>query len=49
MADYKGEVLESDLKTKKVYYYVDTVKRIRQISREVFKNKDLIDSLPKRF
>lgn len=49
MAEIKGEELTSDLKTKKIYHYVDSEKGIRQISREVFKNKDLIIHYPRGF
>jgi hypothetical protein len=49
MADIKGEELVSDLATKKVYNYVDTAKGIKQISREVFKKKDLVVHYPRGF
>lgn len=38
--DFKGERVERDLKTKKVYHYYDNELGINQISREVFKNSD---------
>ncbi len=49
MADFKGEKLVSDIKTKKVYDYIDTEKKINQISREVYKDKDLIIHYPRGF
>lgn len=49
MAEFKGEKLVSDLKTKKVYNYIDTEKEINQISREVYKKKDLIVHHPRGF
>ncbi|MEZ4978684.1 MAG: hypothetical protein R2772_05240 [Chitinophagales bacterium] len=49
MTDFKGEKLVSDIKTKKVYDYIDTEKKIKQISREVYKNKDLIVHYPRGF
>lgn len=49
MADFKGEKLVSDIKTKKVYEYIDTEKKIKQISREIYKNKDLIVHYPRGF
>ncbi|KQB42749.1 Shedu immune nuclease family protein [Flavobacterium aquidurense] len=49
MSDFKGEKLINDLKTKEVYEYVDTENKIKQISREVFKNKDEIIHYPRGF
>lgn len=40
MKDFKGEKLSSSLKTKKVFKYIDTEKKIDRISREVYINKD---------
>lgn len=45
----KDENLEKDLKTKKVYHFVDTEAEIDQLSREVFKNKDLEVHYPRGF
>lgn len=49
MADFKGEKLVNDLKTKNVYEYIDTENKIKQISREVFKSKDEIIHYPRGF
>ncbi|WP_337043673.1 Shedu immune nuclease family protein [Emticicia sp. 17c] len=49
MVKFKGEKLVTDSKTKKVYYYIDSEKKINQISREVFKNKDTIIHYPRGF
>lgn len=46
MSDFKGEKLENDLKTKKVYRFIDTEKKIDQISKETYKKKDLIIHFP---
>lgn len=45
----KDEKLEKELKTKKVYHFVDTDAGIDQLSREVFKNKDLVVHYPRGF
>ena len=45
----KDEKLEKDLKTKKVYHFVDTEAGIDQLSREVYKNKDLEVHYPRGF
>jgi hypothetical protein len=45
----KGEKLEKDLKTKKVYHFVDTEAGIDQLSKEVYKNKDLEVHYPRGF
>lgn len=49
MEDFKGEKLKSDLKTKKVYNYIDTEKGIGQLSKEVYKNKDELAHYPRGF
>jgi hypothetical protein len=49
MEDFKGEKLKKDLKTKKIYNYIDTEKGIDQLSREVYKNKDVIVHYPRGF
>jgi hypothetical protein len=46
---FKGEKLEQDLKTKKVYYYHDTEKKTKEISKEEFKNKDVVIHYPRGF
>lgn len=45
----KDEKLEKELKAKKVYHFVDTDAGIDQLSREVFKNKDLVVHYPRGF
>lgn len=45
----KDEKLEKDLKTKKVYNFVDTEADIDQLSKEVYKNKDLVVHYPRGF
>lgn len=45
----KDEKLEKDLTTKKVYHFVDDETGIDQLSREVFKNKDLEVHYPRGF
>ena len=45
----KDEKLEKDLKTKKVYHFVDTDAGIDQLSKEVYKNKDLEVHYPRGF
>jgi hypothetical protein len=47
--EVKGEDLKTDSKTKKVFFYVDTVGKINQISREVFKTKDEEIHYPRGF
>ena len=49
MTSFKGEKLERDMTTKKVYYYHDTEIGIKQISKEVFKKKDVIVHYPRGF
>lgn len=49
MADFKGEKLEKDGITKKVFFYYDTSKKIKQISSEVFKKSDQIIHYPRGF
>ncbi len=45
----KEEILKRDLKTKEVYHFVDDDERIDQLSREVFKNRDLEVHYPRGF
>ncbi len=45
----KEEKLEKDLKTKRVYHFVDTEAGIDQLSKEVYKNKDLEIHYPRGF
>ena len=45
----KDEKLEKDLKTKQVYHFVDTEAGIDQLSREVYKNKDLVVHYPRGY
>jgi len=47
--EIKGEDLKTDSKTKKVFFYVDTVGKINQISREIFKTKDEEIHYPRGF
>ncbi len=49
MAAFKGEQLVKTLQTKKIYNYIDTDKKIDQLSREVFTNKKLIIHYPRGF
>lgn len=49
MADFKGEKLEAELSTKKVFYYHDTVNKIQQLSSEIFKKTDQIIHYPRGF
>ncbi|SFH33097.1 Shedu immune nuclease family protein [Pedobacter insulae] len=49
MTDFKGEKLIKDLKTKKVYDYIDTENNINQISRELFLDKDIEVHYPRAF
>src|SRR5690606_14026115 len=49
MADFKGEKLEANLATKKVFHYHDTVNKIKQLSSEVFKKTDQIIHYPRGF
>lgn len=49
MADQYGEKLEHDLATKEVYYFHDPEKKLKQISKEVFKNRDQIIHYPRGF
>lgn len=46
MAKFKGEILKNDLKTKKVYRYIDEENNIDQLSKEEFKNRDLVIHYP---
>lgn len=48
-ADFIGEKLEQDLATKEVYYFYDSTKKIKQISREIFKKRDEIVHYPRGF
>lgn len=49
MADFIGEKLEQDLATKEVYYFYDSTKKTKQLSREVFKKRDEIIHYPRGF
>jgi hypothetical protein len=49
MKDFRGEKIEKDLATKKVFYYHDTENKIKQISSEIFKNTDQIIHYPRGF
>jgi hypothetical protein len=49
MVDFKGEKLETDLTTKKVFYYYDTANKIKQLSSEIFKKTDQIIHFPRGF
>ena len=49
MTEFRGEKIEKDLATKEVWYYYDTENKIKQISREIFKNTDQIIHYPRGF
>ncbi|MBC3541661.1 Shedu immune nuclease family protein [Rufibacter sediminis] len=49
MEPVKKEVVLKETKTKTVYEYIDTENNIRQISREVYKNKDEVIHYPRGF
>jgi hypothetical protein len=49
MTDFRGEKIEKDLATKKVFYYHDTENKIKQISSEIFKKNDQIIHYPRGF
>lgn len=49
MTQFKGEKLEKDLTTKKVWFYYDEEKSIKQISRETYKKVDKIVHFPRGF
>jgi hypothetical protein len=49
MATFHGEKLEQDLATKQIYYFHDPGKKLKQISKEVFKKKDQIIHYPRGF
>jgi len=49
MKQFKGEKIEHDIATKKVYHFHDTDLGINQISKEIFKKKDLIIHYPRGF
>lgn len=45
----KGEKLEKDLKTKKVYHFIDPEFEVNQLSREVYKKQDIEVHYPRGF
>lgn len=47
--NFKGEKIVSTSKTKDVYNYIDTENNIKQLSREIYKNKDEIVHYPRGF
>ncbi|MDI9857953.1 Shedu immune nuclease family protein [Flectobacillus roseus] len=47
--DIKGEVLEKETATKKIFYYQDTTAKIKQISSEIFKKIDQIIHYPRGY
>ncbi len=49
MTEVKGEYLQKELATKKLYFYRDPAEKIDQLSREVFKNKDEEVHYPRGF
>ncbi|MDY8136914.1 Shedu immune nuclease family protein [Aquimarina sp. 2201CG5-10] len=49
MEGFKGEKIKRDLSTKQVFYYYDTEQGIDQLSKEVFKKKDMIIHYPRGF
>jgi len=49
MADFKEERLETDLPTKKVFYYYDSANKIKQLSSEIYKKSDKIVHYPRGF
>jgi hypothetical protein len=51
MADkhYQGEKLEKQTTTRKVFFFHDTIKAIKQISREVFLKEDKVIHYPRAF
>ncbi len=49
MADFKGEKLENESTTKKIFFYHDTVAGIKQISSEIYKKVDQIVHYPRGF
>jgi hypothetical protein len=49
MTTFHGEKLEQDLATKEVYYFHDPEKKLKQISKELFKTKDQIIHYPRGF
>jgi len=46
---FKGEKIEKNMKTKRVYYFHDTELKINQLSKEEYKNKDMIVHYPRGF
>jgi hypothetical protein len=49
MSDFKGEKIVTDGLTKEVYFFYDDAKKIKQISSEVYKKKDIIIQYPRGF
>lgn len=49
MADFKGEKLEKNGALKRVFFYHDTSKKIKQVSSEIFKKSDQIIHYPRGF
>lgn len=49
MTNFRGEKIEKDLVSKKVFYYHDTENNIKQISSEIFKKTDQIIHYPRGF
>ena len=47
--EFKGEKVEKDLATKKVYHFHDTELKINQLSKEEYKNKDLVVYYPRGY
>jgi len=46
---FKGEKIEKNMATKIVYYFYDTEENIEQLSKEVYKNKDMFVHYPRGF
>jgi len=49
MADKKGEVLELDKPSKKIYYYYEPDTKKKQISREIYPKSDKLIHYPRGF
>lgn len=46
---FRGEKVEKDMATKIVYHFYDTEENIEQLSKEVYKNKDMLIHYPRGF
>ncbi|MFB0499465.1 hypothetical protein ABID99_005702 [Mucilaginibacter sp. OAE612] len=49
MAEAKGEYLQKELATKKIFFYKDPTEKVDQLSREVYKTKDEEVHYPRGF